>query len=119
MAGGPDQTSDIYDLEFLSGLRSVGGYVGIADNVDLESLAGLEELESIGEGLVIEGNPNLVSVTELVSLAQIDGVLHIFGNPRLPTCEAEALVEMVGRANIGAQIIIAATDDEGAARESS
>ncbi|MFP4598514.1 MAG: hypothetical protein ACLFVJ_09685, partial [Persicimonas sp.] len=106
------RTSDIYDLEFLSGLRSVGGYVGIADNVDLESLAGLEQLESIGEGLVIEGNPNLVSVTEFASLAQIDGVLHIFGNPRLPTCEADALVEMVGRANIGGQIIIAATDDE-------
>lgn len=107
---------DVYDLQFLSGLRSVGGYVGIADNPQLESLAGLEDLASIGEGLVIEGNANLVSVTELDSLEQVDGVLHIFGNPQLPTCEAEELVEMIGRANISGQLIIAGTDDDAVCR---
>ena len=79
---------DITNLNGLSVVTSIGGYLGIYFNSTLTSLAGLEGLTSIGENLEIGmadygGNPSLTSSTGLINLTSIGGSLKIASNNSL------------------------------------
>jgi hypothetical protein len=87
------ETEDVFDLSALSGLRSVSGYIGIADNANLQT-AELPNLDEVGEGLVLEGNPELLSI-EFDQLRIIEHYLHIFGNPSLETVDFPWLTTVV------------------------
>ena len=76
---------DINNLNGLSVLTTIGGYLQIGDyhfstNLDMTSLAGLENLTSIGGDLVIRRNNSLINLTELENITSIEGELRIVEN---------------------------------------
>jgi len=85
-------TSDITDLSALHGLRSVGGYIGISDNLELTSV-NLPNLIKTGEGLVLEGNLSLQSI-RADALRYVKGNLHIFGNEYLESVSFDCLISV-------------------------
>ncbi|AWV90034.1 hypothetical protein DN745_12060 [Bradymonas sediminis] len=85
-------TSDIVDLSPLHGLRSVGGYIGIADNTDLKYVK-LPNLEKTGEGLVLEGNHALRKISA-PALRYVKGNLHIFNNQSLKSVSFDWLISV-------------------------
>ena len=95
-------TTDITDLSALSGLRSTGGYIGIADNTALVD-ASLPNLEETGEGLVLEGNPALETI-EFASLRHVSGYLHVFNNQSLQSASFPWLL------GVGDDLIFAGND---------
>jgi hypothetical protein len=95
-------TTDITDLSALSGLRSTGGFIGIADNEALESVS-LPNLEETGEGLVVEGNMALESI-EFAGLRHVNGYLHVFNNQALTSASFPWLL------GVGDDVIFAGND---------
>lgn len=85
-------TSDISDLSALHGLRSVGGYIGISDNLELTTV-NLPNLIKTGEGLVLEGNLSLRSI-RADALRYVKGNLHIFGNEYLESVSFDCLISV-------------------------
>src|SRR5690554_1415140 len=85
-------TSDIVDLSPLHGLRSVGGYIGIADNTDLKYVK-LPNLVKTGEGLVLEGNHALRKISA-PALRYVKGNLHIFNNQALKSVSFDWLISV-------------------------
>jgi hypothetical protein len=96
------RTDDVDDLSALSGLRSVTGYVGIADNEALTD-ATLANLVETGEGLVVEGNTALASIS-FPQLSQVSHYLHVFNNPVLDSASFDQLVD------VGNDVIFAGVD---------
>jgi hypothetical protein len=87
--------SAITNLNGLSVLTSIGGYLEIRSNSALTSLTGLESLTSIGGYLQIggfyAGNHALTSLTGLENLTSIGGNLTISYNSSLSNCDADWL----------------------------
>jgi hypothetical protein len=75
--------NNITNLDSLSVLTSIGGYLNLYDNPVLASLTGLENLTSIGGFLRIFYNDSLTSLTGLGSLAFIGGNLDLIHNAAL------------------------------------
>ncbi len=76
--------SNITNLNGLSVLTSMGGYLFITYNLSLTSLSGLEGLTSIGGTLSIESNNALTNLTGLKGLTSLGGSgLWIDSNPVL------------------------------------
>jgi len=80
--------------------------VWIADNETLTDLDGLSSLREIGNGLLINGNAALTRIQGLHGVTSVAGDLIVGDNPLLPTCEAEALRDAIGIANIQGTIQI-------------
>lgn len=81
-------SEDIYCLEFLSCLETVGNSLYIADNPNLETTAGLNGLEVVGlsdgEGdIVLSRNGGLFEVDGFGNLLQMRGNLRILENAQL------------------------------------
>ena len=74
---------NIYNLNGLSALTSIGGSLGILYVYSISSLTGLENLHSVGGGLSIVQNNNLSSISALENITSIGGELHIVDNPSL------------------------------------
>jgi len=75
----------ITNLNGLSTITSIGGYLYIDSNAGLTSLSGLNGLTSIGGGFFVEYNSALTSLTGLNGLTSIAGGLGIFENTALTT----------------------------------
>jgi hypothetical protein len=76
--------TNITNLNGLSVLTSIGGYLAITYNYSLSNLSGLENLTSIGGTLSIESNNVLTNINGLASLTSIGGSgLWIDSNPVL------------------------------------
>ena len=75
--------ADITNLNGLSVITSIGGYLYVLNIEALISLSGLDNLTSIGGDLQIEGNDALTSLMELDNLASIGGHLKIWDNDAL------------------------------------
>src|SRR5690554_2373003 len=86
------ESDDIMDLSALHGLRSVGGYIGIADNSELMN-AELPNLVKTGEGLVLEGNLSLQSIS-MPALRYVKGNLHVFDNQALQSASFGWLISV-------------------------
>lgn len=87
-------TSDVRDLDKLSGLRSVSGWIGISDNLRLKKVR-LPHLKYVGGGLTVEGNQRLKTV-EIDCLEETGGDLHIFNNQKLHTVSFASLQKVGG-----------------------
>ncbi len=109
--------ADDLDLSGLSALRTVGGSLliracngDVAELPELTSigvtlrfssnptitLLALDALASIGDDLLIANNRELEHLS-LPSLTHLGDVFGIYNNPSYPSCEAEALLDQVGR----------------------
>jgi hypothetical protein len=83
----------------LSALTKVGGYVNFYSNAALTNLDGLASLASIGtttsDYLQISGNTVLASIAGLISpngvLHSLAGNLTVTSNAKLSSCQADAL----------------------------
>jgi hypothetical protein len=92
--------SDITNLNGISMVTSIGGYLLIKSNLVLTSLAGLEKLTSIGEFLEIYSNNALTSVQALNNLAFVGGPVYINYNNSLTSLTGlEKLTQING--NLG------------------
>jgi hypothetical protein len=92
---------DITNLDGLSVLTFIGGYLEIYQNTSLTSLTGLDNLTSIGGNLIIGsvdfgGNPVLTSLTGLQGLMFIGGNLQIVNNNNLTN-----LMDLEGLTTLG------------------
>jgi len=82
------QGDGISNLNGLSVLTSIGGYLGIFNNAILTNLIGLGNLASIGGSLLIGdyntyGNPVLINLTGLENLTSVGGNIWVIGNNSL------------------------------------
>lgn len=81
---------DLYCLEFLSCLETVGDSLYIADNPNLEATAGLSSLEVVGlsdgQGdVLVSGNNSLFELGGFNNLLQLRGNLRVLENDQLLT----------------------------------
>ena len=67
-------TGEIFNLNGLSKIKTVGKFIQIKDNANLKSLRGLDQLTHVGGGLSIINNDSLVDLNGLNSLTQIDSL---------------------------------------------
>jgi hypothetical protein len=89
--------SDISNLNGLSALTSIGGYLAITYNTALTSLSGLEGLTYVGGTLSIEYNYVLTNLNGLEGLTSTGGSgLWISDNPVLTSLGLESLVSVDG-----------------------
>jgi len=116
--------SDITELNELSNLTSIGGYLVIFNNNSLTSLSGLENLTFIGGSLVLNGNNSLTGITDLENVTSLGGYLtihdnnsltslsgldnisagtisdiYIYNNQLLATCEAQTICDYLSAPN--------------------
>jgi len=75
--------SNITNLNALSNITSIGGFLYISGNSALVSLSGLEQITSIGGYLKLFGNQSLSSFSGLSNLQSIGGYLQIDVNNSL------------------------------------
>ncbi len=75
--------TDITNLDGLSGLTSVGGYLSIFDS-ELTSLSGLSALTGVGNNLAIFDNTDLTNVDDLSALTNVGGDCLLKGIMPLP-----------------------------------
>src|SRR5690606_33326420 len=71
------------DLNGLSSLATIGGFLTIHNNPLLTDLTGLSALTSIGSYLNIDTNENLENLNALSSLTTINGKIDIWNNENL------------------------------------
>jgi len=91
---------DITNVDGLSILTSIGGYLDISDNPILTSLAGLINLTSIGEELIIKNNAVLSSLAGLDSINPGSiSELQITDNENLATCHVTSICEYLVGSN--------------------
>jgi len=77
------QGSDISNLNGLSVINSIEGFLQITGNNSLINLSGFENLKTIVGSLTIQGNQSFNSLTGLEGLDSIGGNLTILNNPVL------------------------------------
>src|SRR5690606_30451898 len=76
--------SSLTNLDGLSNLTSVGGYLYISSNSSLTNLDGLSNLTSVGGFLFIYSNSNLTNLDGLSNLTSVRRYLYISSNSSLP-----------------------------------
>ncbi len=80
--------NDIYNLEGISVLTSIGGELRISETSNLSGLSGFENLISVGLDLKIHSNSILASLTGLQNLVTVGGNVEIIGNNLLMSISA-------------------------------
>ncbi len=75
--------NNILNLDGLSVLTSIGGYLYISNNDSLVDISGLASLVSVGGSLLISSNPVLASFAGLESLSVVEEDVFISNNPLL------------------------------------
>lgn len=79
---GESVSGDITNLNGLSQLEAIDGFLGIINNSALQNLNGLNNLKRIGVGIELVDNSSLINLEGLDSLQRIDGyfIVHINNN---------------------------------------
>jgi hypothetical protein len=80
--------NNIQNLNGLSVLTSIGGYLYISNNDSLVDITGLASLASVGGSLLISSNPVLASFNGLQSLSVVEEDVFISNNPLLSDISA-------------------------------
>lgn len=75
--------ADIVNLNGLSNLVQVTGYLGIYNNTLLQNFTGLENLTTLGASLDVSNNPGLLNANGLSGLTNIGTEIQFFNNPQL------------------------------------
>lgn len=85
----------------LSGLTKVSSYIEISNNKSLVSLSGLKSLTTAGSSIKLANNAALTSISALNKLATIKGFLEISKNDLLPNLNGlNALTQVFGYVEI-------------------
>ncbi|GGB87890.1 T9SS type A sorting domain-containing protein [Dyadobacter sediminis] len=85
----------------LSGLTKVSGYIEISSNKSLTSLSGLESLTTAGNSIKLANNTVLTSISALNKLTTIKSFLEISKNDALPSLNGfGALAQVFGYVEI-------------------
>jgi len=90
------QGAGITNLNGLSELTTVGGFLRIGSNSSLTNVDGLSSLSSIGGLLQINFNSGLTNVDGLSSLSSIGGFLHITSNSSLTNVDGLSSLSTIG-----------------------
>lgn len=77
--------SNIYNLNGLSQIQEIGGYLEIWGNENLTNLNGLNQLNSLGGTFWLTENPALTSLEALAQLNTVNGQIYIGFNDSLST----------------------------------
>jgi uncharacterized repeat protein (TIGR01451 family) len=93
---GFNSSDPITNLNNLSNLTSIGGYLKIEDNDDLTNINGLSNLTSIGGYLEIQSNDALTNIDVLSNLTAIGGDLEIRGNDALTNISGLSNLTSIG-----------------------
>lgn len=96
----------LVDLSALGELHSVGGTLLFDGNPELESLDGLGALRAIGEDLVVTTNPVLSDIAALHEVRRVERNVEVVANSELSCAGAHALVDAIGRDNIGGEVMV-------------
>src|SRR5690606_27966980 len=94
--------SNLTDLDGLSNLTSVGGFLDIHNNSNLTNLDGLSNLTSVGGFLAIYNNSNLTNLNGLSNLTSVGADLVISSN--------YSLTDISGLQNIDPASILSTND---------
>jgi len=97
---------DIINLDGLMGVTSVGMYLTIVNNDQLESLEGLESLANVHGPVSIGYNSSLVNLEGLDNLASISGYLSVYNNGSLTN-----LTGLESLASLGSELEIMHNDN--------
>ncbi len=92
----PISNDALTNLNGLSGITSLGGYIVITEHTSLENLDGLSGITSVGGGrITIEGNDVLTNLDGLGNVTSLwgSGSLYINDNTVLPDCEVCELID--------------------------
>lgn len=84
---------DLISLEGLANLRTVGGDCYFTENDQLPNLNGLESLEEVAGRLFVQHNDNLRHIRGLRNLRVVDKVIGIVDNDRLEHLDGLGAVE--------------------------
>jgi hypothetical protein len=82
------QGDDILNLDGLSVLTSIGGYLYITNNDSLDNLSGLASLTSVGGSLLVSSNASLTGLAGLENLSVVEEDVFISTNPVLTDISA-------------------------------
>src|SRR5690606_11901415 len=88
--------SNLTNLDGLSNLTSVGGYLDIYSNSNLTNLDGLSNLTSVGGYLYISSNSSLTNLDGLSNLTSVGGYLKIYNNLSLTKHDGLSNLTSVG-----------------------
>src|SRR5690606_22880514 len=91
-----DYNSNLTNLDGLSNLTSVGGFLNIYDNLNLTNLDGLNNLTSVGGYLSIAHNSSLTNLDGLNNLTSVGGFLLIDSNSNLTNLDGLSNLTSVG-----------------------
>lgn len=83
-------SSNITNVEGLDVLTSIGGFLDIRLNNDLESLAGLSNINSVGGLVSVYNNDALTDLTGLNQITSVNDALYIIYNDALTSIEGLA-----------------------------
>jgi len=86
-------SGNITNLNSLSELTSIGGYLWVSHNADLSCFSGLDNLTSIGGFLYVRYNGALTSLSALANVTSVGGDL-------LSVCDNAALTSLSGLDNV-------------------
>ena len=96
---------DITNLDGLSVLTAIGGFLWLCNNAILTDVAGLQTITSIGGALWIYDNNMLESIEGLVNITPASiGDLNIYNNSMLSHCEIANICEYL--LNPGGSVIV-------------
>ena len=88
--------SDITNLDVLSSLETLGNYLAIYNNDQLESLNGLSGITSIGGDLLVGMNDLFTEIDGLSNITTIGGALEIYSNDLLQNIQGISNVTSLG-----------------------
>jgi len=91
----------LYNLNGLSQIASIGGFLRIKNTIELNDLSGLNNLTAVGGNLSIAGNGDLLSLTGLENLLSVNGNVTIDRNSYLYDLNG-----LVGLRDIGSNLSI-------------
>ena len=93
-------SNDVLQSLGLRSLRAIGGQLFLGPNPLLRDLDGLVALETVGRDLLVLETA-LADITGLGNLTHVGTELTFQRNTSLPGCAPWALLEAIGRANVG------------------
>jgi hypothetical protein len=101
--------TDISNLDGLSAVTAIGGFLYINTNENLADFSGLNALETIGGDLIVENNDGVTDMTGFDALTTIEGDLFLVENDNLASLTGlESLTTINGMLEMGHNLTFSA-----------
>jgi hypothetical protein len=92
----PDAEDPITNLDKLQVLESVGGYLFIGNNPQLQQLGSFVSLQTVGDFLAIVFNEELTAVDGFANLVSVGGYVQVYINNKLSSVQGFSNVTSIG-----------------------